>query len=335
MPAGRGRRYNARMKVRCEICPKLCLIGPGQSGDCRIRVNLDGTLRAVTYGYPSAVNVDPVEKKPLNHFLPGSSTFSIATVGCNLHCKNCQNWEISQQNPEDATATELPPEAIPALAQRYGCRSVSYTYTDPVVYYEYALDSCIQSHNAGLKNILVTAGYINEKPMRELYRHVDAAHIDLKSMSEAFYRDVCGATLKPVLSCLVGAKSLGVLVEVTHLLIPTLNDADEDVRALCRWLKENMGRETPLHILRFFPQHRMQHLPPTPATTLRRARDIAREAGLDFVYVGNILEEDAANTFCPSCRALLVERRGYTVLRNDVTEGRCPKCRTEIYGLWK
>ena len=323
------------MNVQCEICPKLCVIGPGQSGDCRIRVNIDGKLCAVTYGFPSAVHVDPVEKKPLNHFLPGTSILSLATVGCNLHCKNCQNWDISQRNPEDATASHLPPERLPALARQYGCLSVAYTYTDPIVYYEYALDSAVRVREAGLRNVLVTAGYINDAPLRELCRYVDAANIDLKSMSDRFYIDVCGATLKPVLNTLVTAKSLGVLVEVTNLLIPELNDADGDIEALCRWVAENLGRETPLHFSRFHPQHRMRHVPPTPAATLGRARQIAHAAGMHYVYIGNILVKDAGDTRCPSCDAVVLRRRGYTVVLDNLVAGRCRNCNTEVYGVWE
>ena len=322
------------MKVGCELCPKSCVIGPGQSGDCRIRVNVDGKLRAVTYGYPSAVHVDPVEKKPLNHFLPGSSIFSIATVGCNLHCKNCQNWEISQRDPVDASAAHLPPERVAAMARQHGCLSVAYTYTEPIAYYEYTLDSCIKVRDAGLKNVLVTAGYINEAPLRELCRYVDAANIDLKAMSDEFYVTVCGATLKPVLNAMVVAKSLGVLVEVTNLLIPNLNDGDAEIEALCRWVRENLGRETPLHFSRFHPRHRMRHVPPTPAATLQRAWQIAQAAGLHHVYVGNILMRDAGNTRCPSCGRTVVRRTGYTVLANDLVKGACPSCRKEVYGVW-
>lgn len=322
------------MIVQCELCPKLCVIPPGQSGDCRIRVNLDGKLCAVTYGYPSAVHIDPVEKKPVNHFLPGTAIFSIATVGCNLHCKNCQNWEISQCNPEEAAAVSLSPERIASQARQYGCLSVAYTYTEPMVYYEYALDSCIRVREAGLKNVLVTAAYLNEKPWRELCRYVDAATVDVKAFSEKFYREICNATLKPILNCLVVAKSLGVLVEMSNLLIPTLNDSDSDIASLCRWIKENMGRETPLHFLRFFPHYQMRHLPPTPAATLDRARQIAMASGLDYVYIGNLLVEDAQSTRCPSCRRLLIRRVGQAVTQNVLSAGRCPDCRTEIYGIW-
>lgn len=323
------------MLVQCELCPKNCLIKPGQSGDCRIRVNIDGTLRAVTYGFPSAVHVDPVEKKPVNHFLPGTKILSLATVGCNMHCKNCQNWEISQCNPEDATASPLPPEAIPDMAKAQGCHSVAYTYTDPSVYYEYAFDSCVKVHEAGLRNVLVTAAYMNVEPWRELCRHVDAVTVDIKAMTEQFYRDICGTSLKPVLNCLVAAKAMGVMVETSNLVIPTLNDSDAEIETLCRWIKENLGRETPLHFLRFFPQYQMRHLPPTPPQTLERARKIALAAGLDFVYVGNLLVSDAQSTRCPQCRRLLIERVGHSVVTNRVVDGACPECNKGVYGIWK
>lgn len=322
------------MIVQCALCPKGCIIEPGQSGECRIRVNLDGKLVAVTYGRPCSVHVDPVEKKPLFHFLPGTGILSIATVGCNLHCRNCQNWQISQQNPEDSQAYEVPPAELVAVARRQGCQSIAYTYTDPVVYYEYTLDGCIRAREAGLRNVLVTAGYINREPMEKLCRYVDAANIDLKSMSDDFYRDICEATLAPVLATLVLAKSLGVLVEVTNLLIPTLNDSDGDVRALAKWIVENLGVETPLHFSRFHPDYRMRNLPPTPAETLDRARDIARAEGLRYVYIGNITRPEGENTYCHNCGALLVERRRYTIVGNRIASGACPDCGTEVYGVW-
>lgn len=321
--------------VQCELCPKGCVIGPGQSGDCRIRVNLDGKLCAVTYGFPASVHVDPMEKKPLFHFLPGTGILSIATVGCNLHCKNCQNWEISQRNPEEVEATPLPPEALPALARRTNCLSVAYTYTDPAAYYEYALDSCRFCREAGLRNVLVTAGYINPAPLRELCRYVDAANIDLKAMSDSFYRTVCDGTLQPVLDALALAKSLGVEVEVTNLVIPTLNDGDADLVPLARWVKENLGAETPLHFSRFFPHYQMRHLPPTPEETLVRARELARAEGLKHVYVGNVETRDGETTFCPGCGAALIRRDRYMILSNRLRDGRCPDCGREIQGVWK
>jgi pyruvate formate lyase activating enzyme len=323
------------MRVQCKLCPKGCVIQPGQSGECRVRVNVDGKLLAVTYGHPCAVHVDPVEKKPLFHFLPGTGILSIATVGCNLHCKNCQNWEISQANPEDTPAAELPPERIPHLATEYDCRSVAYTYTEPLVYYEYTLDSCRQVKEAGLRNALVSAGYVNEEPYRQLCKYVDAANIDLKAYSDTFYRDICRATLKPVLNALVLSKSLGVELEVTNLVIPTLNDSDQMLRDLCRWMVQNLGRETPLHFSRFFPQFQMKNLPSTPAETLDRAKEIARSEGLYHVYIGNITRPGADDTFCPGCGKRLVHRYGFQVLENRVDAGRCPDCGKEIYGIWQ
>ena len=320
--------------VQCEVCPRQCIIEPGQTGDCRIRVNIDGRLTAVTYGYPCSVHVDPVEKKPVFHFLPGTATFSLATVGCNLHCKNCQNWEISQQEPETAQATHVPPEEVSRLARQMDCRSVSYTYTDPVAYYEYALDSSIRAREAGLRNVLVTAGYINRDPARELFRHVDVARIDLKSMSEAFYRDVCEATLKPVLSTMELAAEMGLHIEVVHLIVPTLNDGDADLRSLCQWVHDQLGPDIPLHFSRFFPQYRLQHLPPTPVETLYRAKQIAESAGMHFIYVGNILDDESAKTVCPACQTVLIRRRGFNVLENTMRGGACPKCEKRIYGIW-
>ncbi len=323
------------MLIRCDLCPKRCMIEPGQSGECRVRMNIDGQLVAVTYGHPCTVHVDPVEKKPFFHFLPGTTSLSLATVGCNLHCKNCQNWEISQQNPEEVPASFLPPEDIARLAAAQACSSVSYTYTDPVVYYEYAADSSVSVRQAGLKNALITAGYINPEPWTELCRKVDAVRIDLKALSDKFYKDICGATLQPVLDSLVITRSLGIHIEVINLLIPTLNDSEQEIGDLCQWLVKNLGREIPLHFSRFFPNYQMKNLPPTPTQTLLRAREIARNAGLYYVYVGNILVPDGQNTFCPQCGDLLIERRAYEVLKNTIDKGRCPGCNHQIYGLWQ
>lgn len=323
------------MKVQCELCPKGCLIAPGESGECRIRVNLDGKLRAVTYGHPCSVHVDPVEKKPIFHFLPGTKTFSVATVGCNLHCLNCQNWEISQQDPETSEAVFLPPEHLVAAAVREECQSISCTYTDPVVYYEYALASCRQARAQGLKTILVTAAYINRVPFQTLLRETDGIRIDLKSMSDQFYRDICGATLAPVLDAIVMARSLAPVLEIVHLIIPTLNDGDASLLELCRWIRHNLGRDVPLHFSRFFPQYRLRNLPPTPMETLLRARDIARAEGLQYLYIGNVMEADAALTACPDCGKTLVQRRGYSVLSNIIKDGKCPVCGKAIYGIWQ
>ncbi|MBN1509412.1 MAG: AmmeMemoRadiSam system radical SAM enzyme [Sedimentisphaerales bacterium] len=324
-----------KSKVQCELCPKGCIIAVGQSGECRVRVNVDGVLRCVVYGHPCSVNIDPMEKKPLFHFLPGTTILSLATVGCNLHCKNCQNWEISQANPEESQAFACPPEKVVALAGQYKCPSVSYTYTEPVTYYEYTYDTARLARKAGLRNVLVTAAYINEGPWRKLLEHVDAANINLKSISDAFYRDVCSATLEPIQTALVVAKSMGVLVEVTNLIIPTLNDKPEEIQELTRWVKANMGAETPLHFLGFFPMYKMRHLPPTSIQTLEMARHLAIDEGMKYVYIGNVRSEKGQNTYCPRCSRLLIERVGSSVLQNRMKDGRCPDCAQEIYGVWK
>ena len=323
------------MKVQCELCPKRCLIKPGQSGECRVRINIDGTLRTVVYGFACSVNIDPVEKKPFFHFLPGTKTLSLATVGCNLHCKNCQNWEISQANPEDSEAALCPPEKLVELTKSNGCPSLSYTYTDPVIFYEYTYDTAKLAREAELRNLLITAGYINEEPWKQLLKYVDAARIDLKSISDDFYREVCSATLKPVQDAMVAAKASGVHLEVINLIIPTLNDKPEQIRSLARWVRSNLGGETPLHFSRFFPQYKMRHLPPTSLETLDIAREIAISEGLDYVYIGNIVSQTGQNTYCPGCKNLLIERSGYTILKNQLKDGYCPACGTKIYGVWK
>jgi pyruvate formate lyase activating enzyme len=325
----------ASVKVACELCPRRCLIAPGGRGACRVRVNLDGKLRSVVYGHPCAVHVDPVEKKPFFHFLPGSRSLSLATVGCNLHCLNCQNWEISQAEPESAAAASCTPATLVELARRHECRSLAYTYTDPVVFFEYVRDTAQLAREQRIRNQLVTAGYVCREPWRQLMAHVDAANIDLKALSDTFYREVCSATLQPVLDTLVLTRECGVHLEVTNLVIPTLNDQPDQLRALARWVKEHLGREVPLHFSGFHPQYKMRHLPPTAEEKLEQAREIALEEGLDFVYVGNVRSAQGQNTYCPGCRRLLIARAGFRVTENHLQAGRCPGCGRNIYGVWE
>ncbi|MBN1653381.1 MAG: AmmeMemoRadiSam system radical SAM enzyme [Deltaproteobacteria bacterium] len=322
--------------VQCELCPKGCRIAPGQSGDCRVRVNLDGRLLAVVYGHPVTVHIDPMEKKPLFHFLPASRIFSLATVGCNLHCKNCQNWEISQADPWDTESYEMPPANVVSLARENECPSIAYTYTEPLVYYEYTLDTCIRAHENKIRNVLVTAGFANPKPLRKLYPHVDAANIDVKAMSNDFYRRICDAELKPVLTAIELAKEQGVWVEVTNLVIPTLNDDPKLLSALARWMVRSLGADTPLHFSAFYPRHKLIDLPETPMETLVKARAIAQDQGLRYVYIGNVSGTIGENTYCPHDGGLLIERVGYSVTSNRIdSEGRCPQCGNRVAGIWR
>ncbi len=325
--------------VECQICPKYCRIAPGRSGDCRIRVNLDGKLVATTYGYPTSIHIDPIEKKPLFHFLPGSSILSVATVGCNLHCKGCQNHEISQANPEQMDVFQMSPAELVALTLEKGCPSIAYTYTEPVAFYEYTLDCSVAAKEAGLHSVLVTAGYINETPLRNLAPFVKAANVDVKAFSDAFYRDYCGATLKPVLRAVEILLEMGVWVELTYLVIPTLNDSEQEVQSFVQWVKQTLGRTVPVHFSRFFPQHRMQNLPPTPPETLLACRQIAQSEGLAHVYLGNLRTPGSEDTFCanpecPDTTTPLVKRAGFRILSNRIQQGLCPSCRTPVAGIW-
>ncbi|MFO7936969.1 MAG: AmmeMemoRadiSam system radical SAM enzyme [Kiritimatiellia bacterium] len=322
------------MKVQCRICPRMCEIEEGRTGACRVRANVNGEIIPLTYGKPCSIAIDPVEKKPLYHFLPGSNILSVGTAGCNLHCKFCQNWEISQSSPEDLATYDVVPKQLVDFAVEKKCLSIAYTYTDPTVFYEYAFDCSVQAHEVGIKNVLVTAAYINPGPWRRICGVTDAANVDLKALSEKFYRDICGAELKPVLDALVAAKEIGVMLELTNLVIPGLNDSDADLQKLSRWVKENLGKETPLHFSRFFPQYRMTDRNPTSKERLQTAREIALSEGMNFVYIGNIITKGAENTVCPSCGEMLIERSGFNVSKNILKNGKCPKCGCEIYGIW-
>ena len=319
--------------VECLLCPRHCRLPEG-GRDCLVRTNVGGKLYSLVYAKPCSVHVDPVEKKPFFHVLPGSSAFSLATAGCNLHCLFCQNWQISQSQPEKTQNIDLPPQAAVDNALRHNCRSIAYTYSDPVIFYEYTLDTARLAQNAGLLNLLVTAAYIEQAPLAELCTVTQAANVDLKGITEAFYKKMCRASLRPVLDALVTMKKLGVWLEVTNLVIPTCNDSDEDLRTLARWIKNNCGADTPLHFSRFWPMHQLMHLPPTPEETLTRARQIAQSEGLHFVYTGNIAGHPGENTFCPVCKKELVQRKRYTLGEIHLASGACAFCGHRIPGIW-
>lgn len=321
--------------VRCQLCPKGCLISEDHRGDCGVRENRGGVLYTLVYGNPCAVNVDPIEKKPFYHFLPASLAFSLATAGCNLHCLYCQNWEISQRKPEEVTTIDLPPDQVVAQALHSGSRSVAFTYSEPTVFYEYAYDTAQAARAQGLRSAVISAGYIEPEPLRQLCAVVDAIKIDLKGIDETFYREVCGATLAPVLEAIRTAARSGVHLEIVNLVVPTLNDDLEDMRTLARWLYEEAGPDVPLHFSRFFPQYRLPDLPPTPLERLRQAREIARAAGLHYVYIGNVAGDEGSNTYCPQCGKAVVVRSGYSVLEMHLRAGRCAYCEREIAGVWE
>lgn len=323
--------------VVCELCPRYCSIPEGGAGDCRIRVNLDGTLIATTFGRPSAVHIDPMEKKPLYHFLPGRPVFSIGTAGCNLHCLNCQNWQLSQRGGEEMEEIyHLEPADLVRAAQDQGCRAIAYTYNEPIVYYEYVEETSRLARERGIRNVFVTAAYINREPLRRLCRVLDASNADLKAFDDRFYRQINGATLKPVLDALVTFREEGVWLEVTNLVIPTHNDDLGLIRPMVRWIAANLGRDTPLHFSRFHPMYQMRNLPATPAEALRIARAEALDAGLHYVYIGNLMEPDGSTTFCPNDHTPVIRRVGMRVEENRLdAEGRCPSCRQPIPGVWQ
>lgn len=325
--------------VRCDLCAHRCLVRPGRLGICGVRENRAGRLVTLVHGEAVAADLDPIEKKPLYHVLPGTTAFSIATRGCNFHCRFCQNWMIAQAPREGLRppSFRLPPEAVVAEALAAGARSVAYTYVEPTIFAEYVLDTARLARPAGLLGLLVTNGYQTPEALDAFAPWIDAANVDLKSFSDRFYRQICGARLEPVLETLVGMRRRGIWVEVTTLLVPGLNDDPGELRELTAWLVRELGPETPWHVSRFFPAHRMADLPPTPLATIRAAVELGRVAGLHHVYPGNVPSTGADlpdDTRCAGCGRTLVVRRGYAVLLNRIVEGGCPACRTPIGGIW-
>ena len=307
---------------------------PGQRGFCFVRANEDGQLVLTTYGRSSGFCIDPVEKKPLNHFLPGTQVFSFGTAGCNLACKYCQNWEISTSREMNLLAEEASPSQIARTAANWQCSSVAFTYNDPVIFAEYAIDTAVACRAAGLASIAVTAGYINPEARRDFFAVMDAANIDLKGFSDSFYQQVTGARLRPVLDTISYAvHETNVWVELTTLLLPGYNDASSDLREMCRWIVTELGPDVPLHFTAFHPDNRMRDLPRTPTRTLARARAIAQEEGLHYVYTGNIEDPDGQTTYCPNCKSPVIRRDRYTIDSYDLAaEGRCRVCGTQIPG---
>jgi pyruvate formate lyase activating enzyme len=320
--------------VQCQVCPNLCLLEPGDRSVCRSKVNIDGKLYSLAYGNPCAVHVDPIEKKPLHHFHPGTAIFSIAAAGCNLRCLNCQNWEISQRKPEEVQHTEMFPQEVVRAALKTESPSIAYTYSEAVTYYEYMLDTARLAKEAGLKNVLVSNGYINREPLLELCKVLDGANINLKSFDDRLYRSLNGGTLKPVLNTLKILREQGVWFEITTLVVPTYVDDPEMIKRMCEWILKELGPECPLHFTRFSPSYRLTRLPPTPVAALEQMRDIALAQGIRYVYLGNVPGHPGCNTYCPKCGRTLVERSGYVRLPVHLNKGHCKFCRHVIPGRW-
>jgi len=320
--------------VRCLICPNQCTLTEGNESICRTKVSKDNKLYTLAYGNPCAVHVDPIEKKPLFQFYPGSRSFSIATAGCNLACLNCQNWEISQKSPKETRNYDLFPEEVVKEAVANRCVSIAYTYSEPTAYYEYVFDTARLAREKGIKNVYISNGYINKKPLRNLAQYLDGANINLKSFSDDIYRNLTGGSLQPILNTLKILKEMGVWLEITNLIVPNWTDNPAMIKEMCKWLVDNGFEDCPLHFSRFFPLHKLTSLPFTPLAILEEAHDIAIDAGIKFVYIGNVPNNKAENTFCPACKKVLQERKGFTILTNNILDGKCKYCETVIPGRW-
>jgi len=320
--------------IKCQLCPNECKLLEGEKGDCRTRIRYNEKLFCTAYGNPAAIHIDPIEKKPLYHFHPGTKTYSIATAGCNLACLNCQNWELSQSDPREIRHYDLMPNQVVASAINNQCQSIAYTYSEPIVFYEYVEDTAIIAREEGINNILVSAGYINQKPLKALAPLIDAANIDLKSFSNEIYEMLNAGELEPVLNTLKILKDEGVHLEITNLIVPQWTDDLDMIKNMCDWLMKNGFEETPIHFSRFSPKYQLKQLPPTPIKTLTNSRDIALSLGLKHVYIGNVPNISAENSFCPNCKKEVINRKGFSILSNNIIDGKCLFCETKINGIW-
>jgi pyruvate formate lyase activating enzyme len=320
--------------IMCRICPNECVLKEGELSKCNNRKVHNSKLYTLAFGNPCAVNVDPVEKKPLYHFLPGSEAYSIATAGCNLVCLNCQNWTISQTSPDKTRNYDLMPAKVISECVKNNCKSIAYTYSEPTTFYEYVFETAVLAKEAGIKNIFKSNGYINKEPLKKLCSVIDAANIDLKAFSESTYLKLTGGKLQPVLDSLKVYKDMGVWLEITNLIVPTWTDNLTEIREMCRWLSDNGFKDTPVHFSRFYPMHKLEQLVPTPVETLNSAQSIAVEEGLRYVYTGNIPGSEISDTKCPACKTVLVVRQGYRIASNTVKDGKCSKCGQMIEGVW-
>lgn len=320
--------------VRCLLCPNLCQIVEKADGNCHTRVNRKNKLYTLSYGNPCGVNVDPIEKKPLFHFLPGTTAYSIGVAGCNFHCLNCQNWQISQTNPLKVQSYDMLPDEVVDECIAHNCRSIAYTYTEPTTFYEYMYETAGLAHSKGIKNLYISNGYINKEPLKKLSKVIDAANIDLKSFNDLIYQKLNSGRLQPVLNTLLTLKDEGVWIEITNLVIPGWTDDFDMVKGMCNWLVSNGFANNPLHFSQFYPTYRLTDQPKTPASTLKKCRDIAISSGLHYVYIGNVYVQDSEDTFCPQCHRKLIHRNGYSVSLINFEKNKCKGCGNVIAGVW-
>jgi pyruvate formate lyase activating enzyme len=320
--------------IMCRICPNECVLKEGELSKCSNRKVIKSKLYTLAYGNPCSVNVDPIEKKPLYHFLPGSRAFSIATAGCNLVCLNCQNWTISQTSPDKTRNYTLPPEKVVSECIVKGCNSIAYTYSEPVTFYEYVYDTASIARREGIKNIIKSNGYIYPEPLKKLCSVIDAANIDLKAFNDSTYLKLSGGKLQPVLDSLRIYRDSGVWLEITNLIVPGWTDKIDEIRKMCRWLSDNGFKSIPIHFSRFHPTYKLEQLPPTPVDVLNNAVKIASEEGLKYIYTGNIPGHEMSDTKCPVCKTVLIVRQGYRIASNNITGGKCIKCGTPVDGIW-
>jgi len=320
--------------VQCGLCPNRCILAKEQIGLCKARKNIDGELYSLNYGNVAAQHVDPIEKKPFFHFLPGANAYSISTTGCNMRCSFCQNWNISQVFPWEVQTTKMTPEQVVDDALNNGSEIIAFTYNEPIVYYEYVFDVAKLAKEKGLKTVIVSNGYINPEPLKALLPYIDAYKVDLKAFKEEFYTKFTGGHLAPVLETIKTIKNSGVWLEIVNLLIPGENDSEQEIRDMAKWIKENVGDDVPLHFSAFHPEYKLQDLPPTPPETLIKARQIAMSEGLKFVYTGNIIYPEGETTYCPNSKQIAIQRQGYMISQNNLVDGKCSDGEI-VPGIWK
>lgn len=321
-------------EIECHLCPRLCRLGDKERGYCGVRENIGGKYYTLVYGKACSINIDPIEKKPFFHFLPKTFALSLATAGCNVNCKFCQNWEISQVRPEQVEHLDFPPAVVVDYAQKYNCPSIAFTYTEPIVFYEYMYDTSKEARLRRVRSTVVTGGHVNPEPLKDLTKVVDAIKIDLKAFNQDFYTSYVRGDLKTVLDAIKIVARSGVWLEIVYLVIPTLNDDPDEFRRLSQWLMKEIGPDVPLHFSQFHPMYLVKNLPITPVSTLERARNIALEEGIHYVYIGNVFGHQAENTFCPRCKNMVIERIGYEINKIEIKEGKCKFCNNPIPGIW-